>query len=240
MFIDVVASSIPEDPCPGGVWWVPDTPSKGKNTITAALFIHASTMYYSITKTASYLTNAQTVYNWIQKSGANNSDGIYFDGPQSPNCGFTKGEMLAAMGALYAATGDKDYLNAGNATLHALTTSADFNVNGTLFEHTCDADECTGGNKNDNAWAFKGIAMRSVQYFLDAANDPAITSLYSPWIAFQATSINANAKNTDNDDIGNVWTRRGAQVFGASPMGMAVNAANAAVKYGANDGTFVC
>jgi hypothetical protein len=56
--------------------------------------------------------------------------------------------MLGAAGALYTATGNKTYLTSGNATLNALVTSTDFNMNGVLFESTCDATACTG---NDNA-----------------------------------------------------------------------------------------
>jgi hypothetical protein len=56
--------------------------------------------------------------------------------------------MLGAAGALYTATGKKDYLTAGNTTLNALVTSTDLNRNGVLFENTCDASACTN---NDNS-----------------------------------------------------------------------------------------
>jgi hypothetical protein len=68
-----------------------------------------------------------------------------------------------------------------------------------------------------------------VQYFLDAANDPTITSLYSPWIGFQAMSINKNA-GASNGDIGNVWYQASPQVRNAATLGMAISAGNAAVK----------
>ncbi|KAJ7453435.1 hypothetical protein FB451DRAFT_1408839 [Mycena latifolia] len=205
-FIDTVAATIPSQPCPGGVLW---KPSGG--TITNALFIHASAMYFIITGTTSYLTQA-SLYT------------------------YNTGQMLGAAGALYTATGNKTYLAAGNATLNSLVTRTDFNRNGILFENTCDASACTG---NDNAWSFKGITMEGVQYFLDAANDPTITSLYSPWIGFQVASINKNAVPTSGD-VGNVWYQQGTQVRNSATLGMAISAENAAVKYGANNGTFTC
>ncbi|KAJ6563854.1 glycoside hydrolase [Mycena capillaripes] len=244
-FIDTVAATIPSQPCPGGVLWKPGGDSK--NTITNALFIHASAMYFIITGTTSYLTQAVGVWNWMAANGNQAPSGIYYDGPSTgpSTCGaggalslytYNTGQMLGAAGALYTATGNKIYLTAGNATLNSLVTSTDFNRNGILFENTCDASACTG---NDNAWSFKGITMEGVQYFLDAANDPTITSLYSPWIGFQAASINKNAVES-NGDVGNVWYQQGAQVHKSATLGMAISAGNAAVKYGANDGTFTC
>ncbi|KAF7337318.1 Glycoside hydrolase family 18 protein [Mycena sanguinolenta] len=243
-FIDSAGSTISDDPCPGGVLWKPfnqDTTKNSKNTITNALFIHASTMYYIITGTTSYLTQAEGVWTWMQTNGNERSDGIYFDGVGVCNGGtdlytYNSGEMLAAAGALYTATGNKDYLTSGNMTLNAVTTSSDFNTNGILTEPTCDSSGCSG---NDNAWSFKGITMRGIQYFLDSANDPAITSLYSSWIGFQATAITQNAQDTDGD-VGNVWYQRANQIYNPASIGMAVNAANAAVKYGTTDGTFTC
>ncbi|KAJ7132986.1 glycoside hydrolase superfamily [Mycena filopes] len=61
-YIDAVGASIPQDLCPGGVRWKPDENSK--NTITNALFITASVTYYSITGTASYLAQAESVWDW--------------------------------------------------------------------------------------------------------------------------------------------------------------------------------
>ncbi|KAJ7930427.1 glycoside hydrolase [Mycena leptocephala] len=202
-------------------------------------------MYYINTGVTSYLTQAENVWNWMATSGALGPKSVYLDGPAAlpGSCGsdtslftYNTGQMLGAAGALYTATGNKTYLTSGNATLNALVTSTDFNMNGVLFESTCDATACTG---NDNAWSFKGITMEGVQYFLDAANDPTITSLYSPWIGFQAMSINKNA-GTSNGDIGNVWYQASPQVRNAATLGMAISAGNAAVKYGANDGTFTC
>ncbi|KAJ6448584.1 hypothetical protein C8R45DRAFT_1224651 [Mycena sanguinolenta] len=247
-FIDTVASTTQDQPCVGGVLWKPPNKNvtlNSKNTITNALFIHASTMYYSITGTTSYLTQAESVWNWMQTLGNQGSDGLYFDGVSA--CGFgstlytyNQGEMLAAAGALYAATGNKDYLTSGNATLNALVQSTDLEMGGILYETTCDADACVTPPQNaDNAWSFKGIAMRGVQYFLDAANDPDITTLYSAWIGSQAVAITKNAQ-ASNGDVGNVWYRPGAQTFNPASLGMAISAGNAAVKYGANDGTFTC
>ncbi|KAF7341759.1 Glycoside hydrolase family 18 protein [Mycena sanguinolenta] len=202
-FIDDVASTIQDDPCPGGVLWKPsNVKGPSKNTITNALFIQASVMYYSITGTTSYLTQAESVWTWMQTNGNERSDGIYFDGPVSaPNaCGaggptdlytYNSGIMLAAAGGLYAATKNQAYLTSGNATLNAVVNAADFEMNGILYENTCDAQGCTG---NDNAWSYKGILMRGVQYFLDAVDDPAITALYSSWIGRQATAITDNAQ----------------------------------------------
>ncbi|KAJ7660100.1 glycoside hydrolase superfamily [Mycena polygramma] len=282
-FIDTVASTIPSDPCPGGVLWKPG--GNSKNTITNALFIHASAMYYIITNTTSYLTQAEDVWNWSmfshcllviltrnppqwQKAEIKHRRIFTMTDP-SPSrirrpampellpqvlylpvfsevlklkCDhalytYNTGQMLGAAGALYTATRNKTYLTAGNATLNGLVTSTDFNRNGVLFENTCDDSACTG---NDNAWSFKGITMEGVQYFLDAANDPTITSLYSPWIGFQAASIHNNAVDSSNGDVGNVWYQQGTQVRNAATLGMAISAGNAAVKYGANNGSFTC
>ncbi|KAJ6450605.1 glycoside hydrolase [Mycena sanguinolenta] len=200
-------------------------------------------MYYSITGTTSYLTQAEGVWNWMHTEGNERSDGIYFDGVAACGAGgpmalytYNQGTMLAAAGGLYAATKNQDYLTSGNATLNAVVNGADFEMNGILFENTCDSSGCSG---NDNAWSYKGILMRGVQYFLDAADDPAITALYSSWIGRQATAITDNAQ-AGSGDVGNVWYQTANQIFGPASIGMAVNAGNAAAKYGTMNGNFAC
>lgn len=47
--------------------------------------------------------------------------------------------------------------------------------------------------------------MRGLEYFLDIANNPALTALYAPWIGFQVRSITDNAQATSGDG-GNVWS----------------------------------
>ncbi|KAJ7496177.1 hypothetical protein B0H11DRAFT_856460 [Mycena galericulata] len=157
--------------------------------------------------------------------------------------------MLAAAGALYTATKNQTYLTSGNATLNAFISGNSllsqennnngnpFQTNGILTEPTCDASACTS---NDNAWSFKGILMRGVQYFLDAADDPALTSLYSTWIGYQAAAITKNAQASDGD-VGNVWYETTSnQVYNPASIGMAVNAGNLAAKYGTTNGSFTC
>ncbi|KAF8194786.1 glycoside hydrolase superfamily [Mycena galopus ATCC 62051] len=74
------------------------------------------------------------------------------------------GEMLAAAGA---ATQNQTYLTSGNTTLNTIISGNDLAKNGILFEPTWNATPCTG---NDNAWSYKGILMRGVQYFLDTVD----------------------------------------------------------------------
>ncbi|KAJ7505174.1 glycoside hydrolase superfamily [Mycena galericulata] len=215
VFIDAVASGIPDTPCPGGVFWKPS--GNSKNMITNALFIQASAMYYSITGTTSYLTQAETVWDWMQTEGDEGPDFIYSDGVSA--CG---SDSATAAGALYAATNNPTYLTSGNATLNAVVNGNDFETNGILTE-SCDAAQtCTKD-----------------QYFLDAADDPAITALYSSWIGFQVAAIRQNAQASDGD-VGNVWFRQGTQIYNPVIIGMAVNAGNAAVKYGTSNGSFSC
>ncbi|KAF8149652.1 hypothetical protein K438DRAFT_1988794 [Mycena galopus ATCC 62051] len=196
-FLDTVASTISSNPCPGGVLWKPGGDSE--NTIT--------NMRYSSSQaqcTTSSLERLATVrkprafrIGWQQMETKHRRVFTTTDPPPLPTpvvqemlrqnlYTYNTGQMLGAAGALYTATSNKDYLTAGNATLNALVTSTDLNRNGVLFENTCDASACTN---NDNSWSFKGITMEGAQYVLDAANDPAFTSLYSPWIGFQAASI---------------------------------------------------
>ncbi|KAJ7513182.1 glycoside hydrolase [Mycena galericulata] len=201
-------------------------------------------MYYSITGTMSYLTQAKSVWDWMHSEGNEGLDFIYQDGLSACNASsglytYNQGVMLAAAGYLYAATQNQTYLTSGNATLNAVVNGNDFETYGILTESTCDSAACTGNNKNDNAWSYKGILMRGVQYFLDAADDPAITALYSSWIGYQAAAIRQNAQASDGD-VGNVWYQKGTQVYNSACIGMAINAGNAAAKYGTSNGSFTC
>lgn len=70
--------------------------------------------------------------------------------------------------------------------------------------------------------------MRGVQYFLDAANNPDLTAIYSAWIGFQAAAITKNAVSSDG--IGNVWYQSSPQKINSIGEISAISAGNAAVK----------
>ena len=71
--------------------------------------------------------------------------------------------------------------------------------------------------------------MMHLQYFLDAANDPALTALYAPWIGYQARAITNNAQ-AGSGDVGNVWAPGGTEMYGPEILGMAISAGNIASK----------
>ncbi|KAJ7017019.1 pectate lyase superfamily protein-domain-containing protein [Mycena alexandri] len=249
-FIDEVGGNRNLDPCPGGVFWKQDT-SKGKNTITNALFIHASAKYYLLTGVTSYRDQAVDVWNWVMDNGIQRSDHLYNDGTSS--CGssagevwtYNQGEMIAAAGSLALALKNSTYISLGNATAYAAITNGTFLLhNGILTEtglancdlnSTCDDDQA----RHSLPHSFKGIFMRGLEYFLDAANDAALTSIYAPWIGYQVRAITDNAQ-ASSGDVGNVWSAKITQVFGGEVIGMAINAGNAAAKYGTSNGTFTC
>jgi predicted alpha-1,6-mannanase (GH76 family) len=82
-----------------------------------------------------------------------------------------------------------------DATVSSLTS------NGVLKE-SCDGPTSSGCGSDGQL--FKGIWMKHVQYYLDAANDASRNAKYSSFLAAQESAIEKNAL-TSADDIGSLW-----------------------------------
>ncbi|KAJ7106751.1 glycoside hydrolase, partial [Mycena epipterygia] len=202
-FINLVASNRNDAPCPGGVFWKSGKTGEihGKNTITNALFIHASAKYYLLTNVESYRDQALDVWNWVAANGLQRSDSLYSDGPAGCGSGpgevwtYNQGEMIAAAGTMALAFNNSTYISLGNATAYSVIN----NVNGLLSKNGILTETGNGGcdinfTCDDDQHSFKGIFMRGLEYLLDAANDPALASIYAPWIGYQVRAITDNAQ----------------------------------------------
>ncbi|KAJ7785645.1 glycoside hydrolase family 76 protein [Mycena metata] len=232
----IVESAWDTSVCGGGVWW--SSAKNYKNSITNELFLFVSaTGALNFPSNPAFLQNANLVRNWIQSSQLRNSQGLFNDGLTSTcaNNGqtiwiYNQGVIAAGLGALYAVTKDATLLTEAEVTLDAAIS---FLTSNGILKESCDDPAANTVTCNNDQQSFKGIFMKSLQYYLDRANDPARTAKYAGFIRAQASGV-YHYGTSASTDIGSVWyaPSQGGSVFSASSSssGLAAHIANA--KYG--------
>ncbi|KAJ7226092.1 glycoside hydrolase family 76 protein [Mycena pura] len=221
--------------CGGGVWWSSD--ENYKNSITNELYLLTSAVgAIRFPNNPVFLTNAINARNWIKNSALRNSQGLFNDGLVTATCAnngettwtYNQGIIVAGLGALYATTKDPTLLTEAEITLDAAIALLESN---NILKESC--DDPVHPNCDSDQVAFKGIVVKSVQYYLDRVNDPARTAKYSGFLHAQASGVLHFGTDASND-IGSVWyaPNQGGSIFGStsSASGLAAHIANA--KYG--------
>ncbi|KAJ7497280.1 glycoside hydrolase family 76 protein [Mycena latifolia] len=221
--------------CGGGVWW--SSAHTYKNAITNELFllISATGAINFPTQTA-FLSNANLVWNWLRNSGMRNSAGLWNDGltDACTNNGqttwtYNQGVIASGLSALSAVTGNKTLLTEAEITLDAtiqlLTTN-------NILKESCDS--ATGAAECDaDQQIFKGIWTKSVQYYLDRANDPARVAKYSAFLGSQSSAVFHFGTDAAGD-VGSVWyaPNAGGSEFTPKSSASGLEAHIADAKYG--------
>lgn len=180
----------------GGIWWKRDGTSPQKNMATNAPMVMAAIKLKNATGNNSYLTKAQTIYNWIQSRLATGPNGKLADHIEGSGNGllvdwefsYNYGTYLGASLALYKATGNSSYLananSAANYVINNLTLSYSMMYEG----------------ENDAA-GFKMIFMRNLnQLRLETGS-----AAYLNFLQQNATQA-FNHRRTSDQIIGSDWT----------------------------------
>jgi predicted alpha-1,6-mannanase (GH76 family) len=197
-----------DDTCGGGLWW--NTQRTYKNAITNELFLALAAQLHLRTPgdKAGYLTWAQREWEWFSASGLIGPASLINDGLSAtcvnnggPTWTYNQGVILGGLGAMFEITGDRAYLNTGqaiaNATLTNLITAAAAGTPGILTE-SCEA--AFGGCSGDQV-QFKGVFMRNLHDLWLRTNQPT----YREFILSNAASIWNKSKNASNQ-FGARWT----------------------------------
>ncbi|KAJ7043230.1 glycoside hydrolase family 76 protein [Mycena alexandri] len=195
--------------CGGGLWW--NGAHTYKNAITNQLWLIVSaTGAINYPTQAPYLANSQLAWNWLLNSGMRNSAGLWNDGlTQDGSCVnngqttwiYNQGVVASGLGALYAVTGDENLLTEAEITLDA---TINLLTNNNILRESCD-DAASGGSVCDaDQQIFKGIWTKSLQYYLDRANDASRNAKYSGFLGSQQSAVFHFGTDASND-VGSVW-----------------------------------
>jgi len=224
--------------CGGGVWW--STAHTYKNAITNELFLLTSaTGAINFPNQAPFLANAQKTWTWLQNSGMRNSNGLWNDGlTQDGTCQnngqttwtYNQGVIASGLSALYAVTKDTTLLTQAEITLDATIKLLSTN---NILKESCD-DAASGGPVcNQDQQIFKGIWTKSLQFYLDRANDPTRNAKYSGFLGSQSSAVFHFGTDAAND-VGSVWyaPNAGGSIFTPKTSAAGLEAHIAAAKYG--------
>ncbi len=197
-----------DDTCGGGLWW--NTQKTYKNAITNELFLTLAARLHLRTPgdQAGYLAWAQREWEWFSASGLIGPASLINDGltgacanNAGPTWTYNQGVILGGLGAMFDITGDRAYLQAGeaiaNATLSNLVTAPAAGTPGILTE-PCEA--AAGGCDGDQV-QFKGIFMRNLYDLWLRSSQPD----HRAFILSNAASVWDNNKNASNQ-FGLRWT----------------------------------
>jgi predicted alpha-1,6-mannanase (GH76 family) len=218
-----------DDTCRGGLWWT--TSRNYKNAITNELFLTLAALLHQRTPgDRSYLSWAQRGWDWFQASGLIGPGGLVNDGLTAAcanNAGTTwtynQGVILGGLAALFEITGDRAYLQQGeaiaNAVLAKLVTPASAHPPGILIEP---CEPAPAGCDGDQA-QFKGIFIRNLYEFWLQSRQPA----YRTFILANARSVWDNNTNASHQ-FGLRWTGPFDRAD-AARQSSALDALNAAV-----------
>jgi predicted alpha-1,6-mannanase (GH76 family) len=218
-----------DDTCRGGLWWT--TSRNYKNAITNELFLTLAALLHQRTPgDTSYLGWAQREWEWFHASGLIGPSGLVNDGLTSAcanNGGTTwtynQGVVLGGLAALFEITGDRAYLQQGeaiaDAVLDKLVTPASARPPGILIEP---CEQAPGGCNGDQT-QFKGIFIRYLYEFWLQGREPA----YRTFILANARSVRDNNTNASHQ-FGLRWTGPFDQAD-AARQSSALDALNAAV-----------
>lgn len=225
-----------DDTCGGGLWW--SGAHDYKNAIVNELYILTSADGYLRTGNQTYLDNAKKTATWLLNTGMRNSEGLFNDGLVTATCKnnnqttwtYNQGVIASGLGYLGMALKDDSYFDQAEITLDAAI--AKLTVNGILKE-SCDDTNAGGSQCNHDQQLFKGLFTKHLQYYLDAANDPARTAKYSEFLGAQQSAVFHYGKNAIGE-VGSVWyaPNKGGSVFTSETCTSGLAATIAAAKYG--------
>ena len=218
-----------DDTCRGGLWW--NTSRNYKNAITNELFLTLAALLHQRTPgDSSYLSWAQREWEWFHASGLIGPGGLVNDG-LTPACAnnagttwtYNQGVVLGGLAALFEITGDRAYLQQGeaiaDAVLAKLVTPASAHPPGILVEP---CERAPAGCNGDQA-QFKGIFIRYLYQFWRQSRQPA----YRTFILANARSVWDNNTNASHQ-FGLRWTGPFDRAD-AARQSSALDALNAAV-----------
>ncbi|KAJ7287548.1 glycoside hydrolase family 76 protein [Mycena rebaudengoi] len=222
--------------CGGGMWW--STAHTYKNAITNELFLLVSaTGAINFPSNTAFLANANKVWNWLKNSGMRNADGLYNDGltDACTNNGqttwtYNQGVIASGLSALAQVTGDKSLLTEAEITLDATIRLMTTNR---ILRESCDQAASGGPVCNQDQQIFKGIFTKSIQYYLDRANDPARNAKYRDFLGAQSSGV-FHFGTSASGDVGSVWyaPNAGGSIFTPKTSASGNAAHIAAAKYG--------
>ncbi|KAF7361894.1 Mannan endo-1,6-alpha-mannosidase DFG5 [Mycena venus] len=235
---DIIAAQW-DSVCGGGVWW--STAHTYKNAITNELFLLTSaTGAINFPTQRPFLANAQKTWAWLQSSGMRNSNNLWNDGlTQDGTCKnngqttwtYNQGVIASGLAALYAVTKDTSLLTQAELTLDATIRLLSTN---NILKESCDnaaaGEPCATKTRSQ---IFKGIWTKSLQFYLDRANDPARNAKYSGFLGSQSSAVFHFGTDAAND-VGSVWyaPNAGGSVFTPKTSASGLEAHIAAAKYG--------
>ncbi|KAJ7096339.1 glycoside hydrolase family 76 protein [Mycena epipterygia] len=224
--------------CGGGVWW--SSAHTYKNAITNQLFLLISaTGAINFPSQGAFLTNANLVWNWLKNSGMRNSAGLWNDGLDTATCTnngqttwtYNQGVIASGLSALSSVTGDKTLLTQAEITLDATISLLTTN---NILRESCD-NAASGGSvcDADQSTRLQGIWTKSLQYYLDRANDPARTAKYSSFLGSQSSAVFHFGTDAAGD-VGSVWyaPNAGGSIFTPKSSASGLEAHIADAKYG--------
>lgn len=198
--------------CGGGVWW--NTQKTYKNSVTNALYVDlTAALHNRISGDTTWLSRANTAWNWFEASGLINGSGLVNDGLTNScaNNGqtvwsYNQGLAIGAAQEMYRATGNSGDLSKARYLADSAVHSSALVSNGLLTE-SCDALTATC---DDNQKQFKGIFMR----FLGQLNaDGSVGGAYSTFIRAQTSSL----WGSDRDSLNRLGERWSGQGSGSNP-----------------------
>ena len=220
-----------DDVCGGGIWWSKDRGYKNAIANELYLSLAASLANRVPDKKDYYLDIAEKEWDWFRNSGMINENNNINDGltiNPDGSCvnnnltawSYNQGVVLGGLVELHKATsgalsssryGDeatRDYSSSSDGHrgrspyLHEANTIAKAGIkllsdsDGVIHDVGCEPNCGSDGNQ------FKGIFMRNLGYLHDAAPQAA----YKESILANADSIWAKDRNTENNQLGVVWS----------------------------------
>ncbi|KAI1260575.1 glycoside hydrolase family 76 protein [Xylariaceae sp. FL1019] len=183
-------------PC-GGIYW--DKPHTYTNAIANELYMKAAASLANRIPAdkSSYVSIAQSEWNWFKSTGLVNSDNLINDGLTSSctNNGektwtYNQGVILGALAELYKANGDSSLLTSATNIANAAILTL---VSGGILSDGCEPDCGADGEQ------FKGVFMRNLQELHKVAP----SSTFSNFIIKNADSIWSDDNN--NYHLGQTW-----------------------------------
>lgn len=170
----------------GGIWWQNSVHNQ-KNVATNAPAAITAARLYQITGNTTYLTEAQTLFSWLQtnlQSGGEVYDHIDGTGAGTVtkwDFSYNLGTYIGAASALYEATGTTSYLSAAQSVANWATT---YFTNGGTFPN----------EGVDDAGGFKAILVR---YLAELVNTDS-QSQYLPLLQENISQVWNHPRSTDS------------------------------------------
>lgn len=190
--------------CGGGVYWNLDR--KYVNAISNELYLAAAaSLARRIPGNSTYLDIAKSQWDWLNKSGMKNAQGLFNDGLNGEcknnnlqTWTYNQGVILGALTELALATGDGSYIQEAVKIAKAAIKKL-ANSDGILVE--VDKCELRDGHCGADGSQFKGVFVRNLRYLHQVAPEEE----FKKFILRNADSIWKNDRNSQNQ-LGVAWT----------------------------------